>query len=98
MHWTEHHQGLAALACGTFQHVVQVAGWKPFPQALYQRLYVHWLVEITRCGPTAIRDKELAERSIRCLESHRWLVTADSTATVRGVKPHKAWRIVTDDK
>ena len=52
--------------------------------------------EITRVGPAGIRDKILAERAVKCLEEHRWLVMAGPGATVRGVKPHSAWEIVTN--
>lgn len=52
--------------------------------------------EISTRGPAALRDKVLAERAVKRLEDHRWLVEAGATATVRGVKPHKAWRIVSD--
>lgn len=54
--------------------------------------------EITTRGPTVIRDKVLAERAVKRLEDHKWLIPAGPEATVRGVKPHKAWRIVTDAK
>jgi len=57
MHRRQHEQKLAALACGTFQHVIQVAGRELPPQAGNQCLHVHLLVEIAdrRVGAVEVR-------------------------------------------
>jgi len=46
MNWRQNVWKLAAFALRAFQHVVHVAGQKPLPQAHYQRLNVHRLVEV----------------------------------------------------
>lgn len=49
---------------------------------------------VTRYGPNAIRDSQLARRLIKILEEHGWLIPIDGGAVIDGVKSKAAWRVV----
>lgn len=50
----QHNQKFSALACGTFQHVVQVACQETRPEAGNQQFSVHWFVEIPQIDDTFV--------------------------------------------
>ncbi len=52
------------------------------------------LPDIYQLGPGAIRDKRTAERLVRILDDHGWLLPFEGGAIVAGKHRREAWRIV----
>ena len=55
MHRRQHEQKFSALAFRAFQHVVQVTGQEPRPQAGNQLFHIHRLVEIAGWRVAAVK-------------------------------------------
>jgi hypothetical protein len=52
------------------------------------------LPDIYQRGPNSIRDKAKAEKLVRVLAEHGWLVAIPGGATIKEVRRRQAWRIV----
>jgi hypothetical protein len=52
------------------------------------------LPDLYQRGPNAIRDKGTADKAVRILEDHGWLVRIHEGAVINGNRRRDAWRIV----
>jgi hypothetical protein len=69
-------------------------------QRLLTWLHTSWseslisLPDIYQRGPNSIRHKKCAERAVKVLEEHGWLVPIPGRAVVAGTTRQQAWRVV----